>query len=246
MAYRFEKLGKDTMIAVSDEHTFGTDAFLLADFCGARHKDRVCDIGTGCGIIAVLIKLRYSPADITGIDIQPQAIDQFRLTVEKSGFPDVHPLLCDVRCLDKTYNGVFDLVVSNPPYKAANSGIESESASDKIARHETMLSVAELCTSAAKMLRFGGRFCMCCRPERLADTVCAMRENGIEPKRLRFVQKNSSSAPWLFLIEGRKGGKPFLQVEPALFMYSGDALNKNYLSEEMKTIYGNFAAAEVC
>ena len=88
----FEKLGESCEICVTKEHTFGTDAFLLADFAKARHKDIVCDLGTGCGIIAVLMRLRYEPKQVYGVDIQPQAIEQFELTVSRSGLKETYPL----------------------------------------------------------------------------------------------------------------------------------------------------------
>ena len=87
----FEKRGESCEICVTKEHTFGTDAFLLADFAKARHKDIVCDLGTGCGIIAVLMRLRYEPKQVYGVDIQPQAIEQFELTVSRSGLKETYP-----------------------------------------------------------------------------------------------------------------------------------------------------------
>lgn len=231
--YTFEKLGKNCQICVSSEHTFGTDAFLLADFAAAKHKDIVCDLGTGCGIIAVLIKLRYSPYRVYGIDIQQQAIEQFNITVERSGLENTYPLLMDIKNLTSAAPlGDCSLVVCNPPYKAANAGIESELDAHKIARHETLCNINDVCAAAERLLKFGGRFCLCNRPERLADVICAMRENNIEPKKLRFVSKSPDTAPWLFLIEGRKGGKPFMTAIPTLFMGSGG------ISPELREIYG--------
>ena len=117
--------------------------------------------------------------------------------------------------------GQFDLVTCNPPYKAANSGIQSADAQRQTARHETAGDIRDICAAASRLLQYHGRFCLCCRPERLADVICAMRENRIEPKRLRMVSKTPESAPWLFLLEGRKSAKPFMQIEPALFVRAG-------------------------
>ena len=91
----------------------------------------------------------------------------------------------------------------------------------------------DVCNAAARLLKYGGRLCLCQRPERLADVISAMRAADIEPKRLRFVAKTPSSAPWLFLLEGKKGSKPFMQVEPVLSVYDGDEF-----SAEMSRIYG--------
>ncbi len=230
----FEKLGESCEICVTKEHTFGTDAFLLADFARARHKDTVCDLGTGCGIIAVLMRIRYEPEQVYGIDIQPQAIEQFRITVERSGLHETYPLLMDLKELTgEVPLGKCDLVTCNPPYKAANAGIESELSAHKIARHEILCNIGDVCSAGNKLLKYGGRLCLCNRPERLADVVCAMRENGIEPKKLRLVSKTPSDAPWLFLIEGRKGGNSFMRVLPQLYISGGGAI-----SPELSEIYG--------
>ena len=98
----------------------------------------------------------------------------------------------------------------------------SETSADRIARHETACTIEDICQKAARLLKFGGRLCFCQRPERLCDVLCAMRSAGIEPKRLQMVSKNSQTAPWLFLVEGKKGAKPFLQVEPAFLLYDAD------------------------
>lgn len=231
----FEKFKDGTMVAVTKEHTFGTDAFLLADFAKIRHKDVVCDLCTGCGIIAVLMKIRYSPKMIYALDIQSQAIEQFNMTVEKSSLDNVIPLCMDLKNLtDKIPQGVFDAVTCNPPYKAAGAGIESTADAQKIARHEILCNISDVCVSAAKLLKYGGDFYVCNRPERLADVICAMRENNIEPKEIRFVSKSPDDAPWLFLISGKKCGKPFLKILPPLYINESGGL-----SDEMKSIYGN-------
>lgn len=232
---KFERLGDNCEICVTKEHTFGTDAFLLADFAGARHKDVVCDLGTGCGIIAVLIKLRFDPKQVYGIDIQKQAINQFNITVERSGLLETYPLLMDLKELGEAAPiDRCDLVTCNPPYKAASAGIESLIDAHKIARHEIMCNIDDVCKAASRLLKFGGRLCLCNRPERLGDVICAMRANNIEPKRLRFVSKTPEDAPWLFLIEGRKGGGAFMKVMPQLYMNGGG------VSEELSRIYGHY------
>ena len=102
----------------------------------------------------------------------------------------------------------------------------------KIARHEIMCNIGDICAAAQKLLKFGGRLCICNRPERLSDVIYAMKEHDIEPKRLRMVSKTPEDAPWLFLIEGKKGSKPFMKVEPQLYIRSGEGF-----SDELKRIY---------
>lgn len=218
-----EHLSETVGVVVSSEHRFGTDAFLLADFAAPRHKDRVCDLGTGCGIIPLYLMKQYQPAECAGVEIQKQAVEQFRKGIEYSKMEHclsaIHADLC---ALDGILPpGSFDVVTCNPPYKANGAGIESETESERIARHEILCDIRSVCASAERLLRFGGRICLCQRPERLADVLCAMRECHLEPKRLQMVAKNEKSAPWLFLVEGKKGSKPFLQVLPPLLIEQG-------------------------
>ena len=217
----YEELKAGLYVCRSDVHTFGTDAFLLTGFCRYREKDPVCDLGTGCGIIPLLMQRHRPPKKIWAVDIQPDAIEQLRLGIEKSGVRNIEPICADLRELPMLPAGQFDLVTCNPPYKAANSGIQSADAQRQTARHETAGDIRDICAAASRLLQYHGRFCLCCRPERLADVICAMRENRIEPKRLRMVSKTPESAPWLFLLEGRKSAKPFMQIEPALFVRAG-------------------------
>jgi tRNA1(Val) A37 N6-methylase TrmN6 len=114
-------------------------------------------------------------------------------------------------------NGQFDAVICNPPYKAAGTGLKSEDAGELIARHEIMCTQEDVCKAAYKLLKSGGRLFLINRAERLADVICVMRGAGVEPKRLRMIAKDPDTAPVLFLIEGRKDGKPFLNIEQPRF-----------------------------
>ena len=219
----FEELKRGLFVCRSAAHGFGTDAFLLTGFCRYKAKERVCDLGTGCGIIPLLMQRHMPPREIFAVDIQPAAIAQLNAALERCDpRPAVMPVTADLRTLwAEAPLGQLDLVTCNPPYFAEDAGILSDSESDRIARHETACSIFDVCTASAKLLKYHGRFCLCCRPERLTDVLTAMRTAGLEPKRLRMVCKSPDSAPWLFLAEGIKGGKPFLRIEPALFMRSG-------------------------
>ena len=218
-----EELKSGLYVCRSEIHSFGTDAFLLTGFCRYRAKDTVCDLGTGCGIIPLLMQRAGAPKQVYAVDIQPDAIEQLREGLAACDpSPAITPICADLRVLwDDAPLHSLDLVTCNPPYKAPDSGILSADPQKQIARHETACSFSDICAAAAKLLRYHGRFCVCCRPERLTDFMCAMRENGIEPKRLRLVCKTPQDAPWLFLLEGMLGAKPFMQIEPTLFMRSG-------------------------
>lgn len=230
---KFEKLTDKIYVCASSDHRFGTDAFLLASFSRYRQKDKVCDLGTGCGIIPLIMQKSRPPQIIYAVDIQEGAIRQLRLGMEKSGVSGIVPICADLKELwDDAPIGRLDLVTCNPPYKAVNAGFQSELTAQRIARHEIMCNIGDVCAAAEKLLKFGGRLCVCNRPERLSDVLFAMKSHGIEPKRLRFVSKNPDEAPWLFLVEGKKGSKPFMQVEPQFYIRS-----ENGFSEELQKIY---------
>lgn len=241
MEYKFEKLTEKIFVCASSDHRFGTDAFLLADFCGYRRKDKVCDLGTGCGIIPLIMQKSMPPQVIYAVDIQEGAISQLRYGMEKSGIGDeIVPICADLKELwEDAPLGQLDLVTCNPPYKAANAGFESAITAQRIARHEIMCNIGDVCAAAEKLLKFGGRLCVCNRPERLSDVLYAMKCHNIEPKRLRFAAKTSEDAPWLFLVEGKKGSMPFMKVEPTLVIRSGDGF-----SDELRRIYSTGKEAE--
>lgn len=242
---QIEKLG-EISIYISNEHGFGTDAFLLANFACAKRGDKVCDLGTGCGIIPLLMCKWNPPKKIVAIDIQERAIRQLELSVKANSLGGIiRPIHADLRALplplgsEELNSGRFELITCNPPYKRAGSGITNKNSAHSIARHEIMCNIDDVCSAANKLLKFGGRLCICQRPERLADVITAMKSNGIEPKKIRFVSKNPHTEPWLFLIEGRKGGSPFMRTMPQLYIREGDGF-----TEELQAIYGSKVSEE--
>jgi tRNA1(Val) A37 N6-methylase TrmN6 len=229
MEYSYELLdnARQIYVAVNEVHRFGIDAILLSDFAKLKSNDRCLDLCCGNGVIPMTLWRNWAPKQLFGVEVQEEAYQLSLLSAQKTGISDrFTPILADLKDLDTIRQtvelGSLDAVTCNPPYKAAGRGIRSESDATYIVRHEALCSIEDVCKTAAKLLRFGGGFYLCQRPERLADVMEAMRKNGIEPKRLRFVSKNESTPPWLFLLEGRRGGKPFLQVMPPLFAYKPD------------------------
>lgn len=230
----FEPLSETVSVCVSPEHRFGSDAFLLADFAHARRRDVVCDLGTGCGIIPLLLARRDPPERIYAVEIQQQAVRQLSASLAASRLEErIIPIHADLRTLKTPAAESCDLVTCNPPYQAAGRGFVSEEPAARIARHEMLCTLEDVCRAAARLLKTGGRLCLCQRPERLCDAMASLRAARLEPKRLRFVSKTPQDAPWLFLIEGRKGGRPGLAVEPVLAVYEGERF-----SAEMEAVYG--------
>lgn len=236
--YKYEYLGSGIRVAVSKEHSFGTDAVLLADFASPKRNEKACDLGTGCGIIPMIWCRNGQAKEITAVELQEKGFFQTCESIRISSVEDkVRAVNHDLKDIKSVLgHASMDIVTMNPPYKAADAGIKSVAKAELIARHEVECNLDDICSTAAYLLNFGGRLCMCNRPERLSDTIVAMKNNGIEPKRLRLVAKTPHTRPWLFLIEGRKGGKPFMNIDPLLIMYGEDG----ELSKEVTDIYGEY------
>jgi len=218
-------------------HRFGTDAFVLSGFARCRRRDLACDLGSGCGIIPLLLLGGPEPpAKIYGLEIQPDAVELMNRAVAENGLEEKFiPLLGDLRCPPEALpKASLDVVTCNPPYFQPGHGFESPVEGRRTARHEATCTLQELCAAASKMLKYGGRFYLCHRPERLVDLFEAMRGAAIEPKRLLMVTQRSGAAPWLVLVEGRLGGNPGLTVEADLVVEHPEG----GFSDEMLALYG--------
>lgn len=233
-----QPLGNGVTVRVSKEHTFGTDTILLAHFAAVQPRETACDLGTGCLTIPLLWCRERPPRHIYAVELQPDACALARQSLEENGLQDRITLLeHDLRAL----RGVLpaegcDVVSCNPPYKQQGTGLLNPQAEKSTARHELTCTVQDVCQSAGYLLRFGGRLCLCQRPERLLDVCDAMRQANLEPKRLRFVQQRPGKEPKLVLVEGRKGGrKGGLRVLPTLLVEENGAW-----SPEMLQIYGSY------
>lgn len=219
---------------VSEDHRFGTDAFLLAYYAGVRPDSIVCDLCTGCGIIPLIFCKNVRPHLVYAVDIQEEAVSLLQRTVTENGLENVvQPIQADLRDMPQSliaYETV-DIVTANPPYMISGSGFEKLSRPQAIARHELMCNIDDVCRAAGKLLKYGGTLKMCNRPERLSDVINAMRENKIEPKSITFVHNSILDRPWLFLISGKKGGKSGMIVEKPMILRNDD---KSYTEEYSK------------
>lgn len=225
-------------LIVSPAHTFGTDALLLADFAHVRSAHKVCDFGTGCGIIPFYWLRECTPKEVWAVEIQEKACAQLRRSVQRSQKAACLSLLeGDLREIrGKIPAGSLDVVTMNPPYNAASHGIKSHDAARNTARSEVSGTLDEICSAAAYALKFGGSFCICLRPERLSEAMYAMHRADLEPKRLRTVHQKPTDAAWLFLLEGKRGRKQGLTVEKPLCLQTPDGA----VSEELLRIMGSY------
>lgn len=222
--WNIQPLGEHLCIVTSPRHGFGTDACLLTHFTAPKHKDKVCDLCSGCGVIPLLMERHYAPAQVVGVEISPEGARQYQTALDRCGLTTHQSYLGDLRCLPKTMWEQFDVVSCNPPYFMAGSGEVSQVAEHRLARHEEGCTLDDVCQAAGRLLRYGGRFCLCQRPQRLAEVFSAMSRAGLEPKRMRLVSKRWDTPPWLVLVEGKKGAAPGLQVLPLLALYDENGL----------------------
>lgn len=202
-----------------------TDSFVLGAFPRLRRCDRVCDLGAGTGLLGLLLLARESSLQITNIELQQAAHDLSLRNAALNGLDRqitcLHADLRDPSQLPQA--GSFDLVVSNPPYFPPDSGLVSPQSARSAARTELTCTLDDVCAASARLLRYGGRFALVFRPDRLIDLAETLRKHHLEPKRLRFVQNTASVAPSLLLIEAKKGGHAGLTTEPPLLHYVNNA-----------------------
>ena len=197
----------------------GTDSVLLADFA-LPARGRVCDLGCGAGAVMLLMALKGGEgAEFDGLELRPAAAEKAARNIDRAGLSGRMRVRCaDLRRVrEVSESGIFQTVVSNPPYLPVGAGIPPEDEEARIARTELCCTLEDVCAAAAFLLQFGGRFCVVYPPERLAALICAMRSAGIEPKRLRLFCRRQNAPPTLVLLEGRRGSREGLEILPALF-----------------------------
>ena len=202
----------------------GTDTFLLSSLPKLKRGLRVCDLGCGTGLLGLLLLQRQNELQVTGLDIQPEAIALAEKAAAENGLTDRLTFHAhDLRQAKELFpTGSFDLVVCNPPYYSPQRGRTAEQDAIRTARSEVSCTLEDVVQAAAYLLRWGGSFCIVHKPERLTDLLCTLRDAALEPKRLRFVSKTAERAPSLVLLEARRGGKPGLTAEPPLVLQTPD------------------------
>ena len=234
-----EPLGKGYYVNVTPHHTFGTDAVVLRYFAKPKPKDKLVDLGTGCGIIPLLMLRDGMLSSAIGVDISEEAAFLAEKSAEElqlSSFKVVNADLKDLK--GKVEFGAHTLVTCNPPYKAANAGLKNPDRVEMVARHEVACSLEDIISVGARLLQTSGRFCLCHRPERLAELMSLMTKYKVEPKRLRLVAQRKGEEPWLVLVEGRRCGNTGLRIEPTLYIEEEGGFSK-----EMLEIYGPYKEA---
>ena len=222
------------IIQNKDGFCFGIDSILLTDFAkNIKQNSKVIDLGTGTGIIPILLYGKTKNTKFVGVEIQPEVAEMADRSVKLNLLENnIEILNMSILELSKKYNrGSFDVVTTNPPYKKINTGVINENNKKLISRHKITASLDDFIKTASFLLKDLGEFYMVHRPDRLVDIFYSMRKNKIEPKKIKFVYPNKNKKTNLVLIKGIKNGKQFLEFENNLYVYNEDG---NYTDEILK------------
>lgn len=219
-----------------DTFCFGMDAVLLADFATGYKKGRAIDLGTGTGVIPLLMEGRGKCTHYTGLEIQEYSADMAGRSVAYNNLTEkIDIVQGDIKEVPNLFKAAsFDVVTSNPPYINQSHGLENEFEPKNIARHEILVSLEDVIKAASYLLREGGSFAMVHKPFRLAEIIRLLSKYRLEPKRMCMVQPYATKEPNMVLIESFKGGRPMIKVEPALVVYNEDG---SY-TEDLLSRYG--------
>ena len=224
------------IIQSPDRFCFGMDAVLLSGFAKVKKGESVLDLGTGTGILPILLDAKTVGGHFTGLEIQPESADMARRSVILNNRQDKIDIVTgDIKNALNIFGAAsFDVIVTNPPYMNQNHGITNPESPKAIARHELLCSLEDVIRQTGSLLKVNGRMYMVHRPFRLPDIMELMNECGIEPKKMRFVHPYFDREPSMVLIEGVRGGNRRLTVEKPLVIYDGPG----EYSEEIKRDYG--------
>lgn len=219
-----------------EKFCFGMDAVLLSGFAGAKEGDSVLDMGTGTGIIPILMEAKTKAAHLTGLEIQEESADMAARSVALNGLEDKITIVKgDIKEAGTLFGAAsFDIVTCNPPYMIGSHGLQNPDAPKAIARHEILCTLEDVVSQAAKLLKPGGKFFLVHRPFRLAEIMVTLHEYKLEPKRMQLVYPYVDKEPNMVLLEAVRGGKPRMTVEKPLIVYKEPGV---YM-QEIYDIYG--------
>ena len=235
---RLDELHRNGYYIIQDpaRFCFGMDAVLLSGFAKAKRGERCLDLGTGTGIIPILMEAKTDGEDFTALEIQEESADMARRSVLYNDLADrIKVVTGDIKDASKIFGASsFDIITTNPPYMIGEHGLSSASEAKAIARHEVLCTLDDILRESAKLLKPGGRFYMVHRPFRLAEIFSKMVEYKIEPKRMKLVYPYIDKEPNMVLIEGLRGGRSRLTVEKPLIVYK----EAGVYTDEIYDIYG--------
>lgn len=226
------------IIQETDGFCFGIDSILLSDFAkDIKKNSKVADLGTGTGIIGLLLCKKTNLAEMTGIEIQEDVANMAERSIKLNNLEEkfriINSNINEIFSKKLLEKNVFDVVVMNPPYKEVGTGEINENEKKLISRHEIKANLSDFIKTASGLLKDKGELYIVHKPERMPDIIQKLRENKIEPKELRVVYSNKNSEASLILIKAVKGGKKFLKIDRPLYIYN----ESGQYSDEIKQIY---------
>ncbi len=215
---------------------FGMDAVLLSGFARAAKGDQVLDLGTGTGILPLLMSAKTEAEHFVGLELQPESADMARRSVQMNELEKrIEIVTGDIKEADALFAAAsFDVITSNPPYMTDRHGLQTPNDALAIARHEICCSLEDLLSAAEKLLRPGGHFYMVHRPFRLAEIMVTLCAHHLEPKRMRLVYPYADREPNMVLMDCVRGGRPRITVERPLIVYEAPGR----YTDEILNMYG--------
>lgn len=229
------------IIQHQSSYRFAIDAVLLANFVKAGENDRIIDLGTGSGVIAILLSAKTNAKEIVGIEIASGVFDRAVRSVQMNKLQEqVKIVHGDMNQASKIFGrDSFSVVVTNPPYMTLKEGKISPNPHIALARHEVKTTLKDVINTAWELLKFGGRFYMVYRTVRLPDAIYELKAKNLEPKLLRFVHPRVNKSPNLFLVMAKKGASSGLKILPPLVVYNSDGtytdeINKMYFGKQQE------------
>lgn len=224
------------IIQKEDGFCFGMDAVLLSDFASVKRGGKVLDLGTGTGILPILMEAKTEGAYFAGLEIQPDMVEMAKRSVKLNQLEEkIEIVEGDIKEASTIFShDSFDVITSNPPYMIGNHGLKNPKEAKAIARHEVLCTFADISQAARKLLKNRGTLFLVHRSFRLAEILNQLSMDGLEPKRIRFVHPYKEKESNIFLLEAVKGGKPRMIVEPPLIVYE----QQNKYTKEIYKIYG--------
>lgn len=224
------------IIQNENKFCFGMDAVLLSGFASVKEGENVLDLGTGTGIIPILLAGKTKGRHFTGLEIQSSSADMAVRSVKYNHLEDrISIVEGDIREAGKVFEPAsFDVITSNPPYMTGQHGLVNPDQEKAIARHEICCTLEDVISQTAKLLRVGGRFYLVHRPFRLAEIIHMLVEYRLEPKRMKLVYPFIDREPNMVLIESVRGGKSRITVEKPLIVYQSPGV----YTDEIYDIYG--------
>ena len=219
-----------------EKFCFGMDAVLLSGFVTVKPKEKVLDLGTGTGIIPILLSAKTAGSHFTGLEIQEEMAEMAERSVRYNGISDkVEIRQGDLKEASKIFGASsFDVVTCNPPYMNQNHGLKNPDSAKAIARHEVLCTLEDVIRESARCLKPGGRFAMVHRPHRLAEMMQLFAAYGLEPKRIRMVHPYRDAEANMVLLEASRGGRPWMKAEAPIIVFEKPGV----YTEEIRETYG--------